>query len=154
MFSCLLKRAIPFTLTFILGATIGGFFKMFRSNESKSVGMFMPYRTYEYNYGRGCDHRRKLLAESKSVIILFKPDAKWPRGLPATTGNDESAPALVRVNFGADGKVHEVKVVGEMRDAVRDAIENAARRIQFEPETINSIPVSITKDVEIRFMSN
>jgi hypothetical protein len=28
----------------------------------------------------------------------------------------------------------------------------AARQIQFEPETVNSVPVTVTREVEIRFM--
>jgi hypothetical protein len=170
MFSHLLKRVIPFTLTFILGATIGGFFKMFRTGETRSVGVFTSYRAYEYNYGmgRGCDHHRNLVAESKPLVILFKPDARWPRGL--LRSEEGVSPVRVRVTFGADGKVQQVEpgsscVIAAQQDwsatskepgktAVWAAVERAARQIQFEPETINSIPVSVTKDVEIRFIGD
>src|SRR5947208_16733012 len=109
MFSHLLKRVIPFTLTFILGATLGGFFKLFRSGETRSVGMFTNYRAYEYNYGmgHGCDHRRTLIAESKPLVILFKPDARWPRDL--LRSEEGVSPVRVRVTFGADGKVQQVE---------------------------------------------
>src|SRR2546423_8789149 len=160
MFSHLLKRVIPFTLTFILGATLGGFFKLFRSGETRSVGVFTSRRAYEYNYGmgHGCDHKRNLVAESKPLVILFKPDARWPRGLEA----EKSAfdPVRVAVTFGADGKVIAATPEGSCFSdsavsrvkSIRDAAERAALMIQFEPETINGIPVSVTKDVEIHFI--
>ena len=34
------------------------------------------------------------------------------------------------------------------------AVERAARQIQFEPETINGMPVSVTKEIEIHFTTN
>jgi hypothetical protein len=159
MYTCLLKRILPFTLTFILGATLGGFVKLFGRGEPGMKRSFVFSR--EYSSGHGCDYRRrKLLAESKPLVILFKPDARWPRGLE--TGKEGVRPMWVSVTFGADGKVHEVETdmdsplasSGIEGDAVRSAIERAARQIQFVPETINGIPVSVTKEVEIRFLSD
>src|SRR2546421_573149 len=170
MFSHLLKRVIPFTLTFILGATIGGFSKLFRSGETRSVGVLTSYRAYEYNYGmgHGCDHRRNLVAESKPLVILFKPDALVPRGVKLEQWQRNT---LVSVTFGADGKVQKVEPAGGGEFAglpggwlaeeqlgnvtpVWNAVERAAQQIQFKPETINGIPVSVTKDIEIRFIDN
>jgi hypothetical protein len=39
-------------------------------------------------------------------------------------------------------------------DTVEKAAEKAAQQIQFEPEMINSVPVSVTKEVEIHFITD
>jgi hypothetical protein len=171
MLTYLLKSALPFTLTFILGAALGGFlFNPFGARTRMSRAVRTELRSYSYGEGRGCKHRRfrqrELVAESKPLVILFKPDARWPRGL-----NSDNESALVSVTFGADGKVQQVGLPGELTSTgvkdrlavhrsiritdlipVWEAVEKAARQIQFEPETINGLPVSVTKDVEIRFM--
>jgi hypothetical protein len=33
-----------------------------------------------------------------------------------------------------------------------DAVENAAREIRFTPETINGVPVTVEREVEMRFL--
>ena len=92
------------------------------------------------------------------IVILFKPDARRPRGVD--TGKGLSA-EWVRVTFGADGKVQQVEPVDNVRwlnaspgtdeAAVWAGIERAARQIRFTPEAINGMPVSVTKEIEIRF---
>jgi TonB family protein len=154
MFSCLLKRVLPFTLTFILGAAVGG---LFRANRAETAAWTWekaaPLLGHEgpFGYGHSCRMRaRNLVAETKPLLIRFKPDARWPRVSEGYTNS-----VWVRVTFGADGKVQDVKQLQTlMPDAVQQAVERAARQIQFEPETINSVPVSVTKEVEIHFMAD
>ena len=77
MTTCLLKRVLPFTLTFIIGATVGGLFNLFGSGETKTVRFT---QSLPYLEGRGCRaYRRNLVAETKPLVILFKPDARLPR---------------------------------------------------------------------------
>jgi hypothetical protein len=172
MFSCLLKRVLPFTLTFILGAVIGGLFK------ARSAGPVMwtwPYSNatpllghegpFGYGYGHSCRMRaRNLVAETKPLVILFKPDAMMPAGRASLrVGTDERVAALV--TFGADGKVRRVEPgsllsscgkasEGLPSGSLWEAVERAARQIQFEPEMINSVPVTVVKEVEIRVTLN
>ncbi len=162
MLTCFLQRVLPFTLTLIIGAALGGFFNPFGARREVSRIMRTELHDYSNSKGRACKQRRfkrhELVAETKPLIILFKPDARWPRGLE--TGKEGVSPALVRVTFGADSKVQEVEPLDNWSRILRDsdmkgawkAVERAARQIQFEPETINSLPVSVTKEVEIRFM--
>lgn len=159
MFSHLLKRALPFTLTLILGATLAGFFNLFgsRGGGGEKVYTFKRHKR-SHGEGRGCDYRRNLLAESKDLVIRFKPDAVWPRGLEA--GKEGVREARVLVTFGADGKVRDVEPAGNWplagrapeEAAVWVAVERAARNIEFTPETLNGRPVSVTKEVKIRFI--
>ena len=168
MLTYLLKSALPFTLTFILGAALGGFFfNPFGVRTRMSRVVRTEFRTYDYSEGRGCKHRRfrqrELVAETKPLVILFKPDARWPYsrdGRVDSRAAQITYPTQVSVTFGADGKVNSVEPVGGWvrgersgtMSVIWDAVEKAARQIQFEPETINGLPVSVTKDVEIRFM--
>jgi ribosomal protein L35 len=167
MFSCLLKRVLPFTLTFMLGAFVGGLFKAHRAGPAawtweRATPLLGHEGPFGYGYGHSCRMRsRYLVAETKPLVILFKPDAILP---PELDSEQWSVGIMsVRVTFGADGKVQRVESVEshrfrgnakeEKRDkreaAIWDAVERAARGIQFKPEMINSVPVTITKEVEI-----
>jgi ribosomal protein L35 len=167
MFSCLLKRVLPFTLTFMLGAFVGGLFKAHRAGPAawtwERVAPLLGHEgPFGYGYGHSCRMRsRYLVAETRPLVILFKPDAILP---PELDSEQWSVGIMsVRVTFGADGKVQRVESVEshrfrgnakeEKRDkreaAIWDAVERAARGIQFKPEMINSVPVTITKEVEI-----
>lgn len=158
MLTCLLKRVLPFTLTFIIGATVGGLFNLFGRGETKPV-RFMQFQPYIE--GHSCRaYRHNLVAETKPLLILFKPDARLPRGLEVQKGDLE--PVRVSVTFGADGKVSYVTPSGgcfsdsavARLKPVREAVEWAARQIQFEPEMVNGMPITVTKEVEIHFMAD
>ncbi|MGB8508063.1 MAG: energy transducer TonB [Pyrinomonadaceae bacterium] len=142
-----LQRGLPFVLTFVIGAAAGGFFKLFQGRTAAGISVLNSYRFHEGDVHRGCARARRLLAESKPLVILFKPDARYPR---AVEGDKSSV--RVSVTFGADGKVQKVEHLELLPDATLQAVERAARQIQFTPQTINSVPVSVTKDVEIHFM--
>jgi hypothetical protein len=156
MLTYLLKSALPFTLTFILGAALGGFFfNPFGVRTRMSRAVRTELRSYSYGEGRGCKHRRfrqrELVAESKPLIIHDTPPVRWPR-----VGEEYYKNSVwVRVTFGADGKVQEVKHLQPLLPkAMLDLAERAARLIYFEPETINGVPVTVTKDVEVPFSSD
>ena len=152
MYLFLLKKALPFTLTFIFGAALSGLTGLFGASEKKSETVIGP-RTYEFN-SRCRMRRHRLVAETKPLAILDVPRAE----LSGTWAENVYAyPVTVDVTFGADGKVREVEPVGswcahgrhETTRAVWDAVERAARRIRFEPETIDGVPVTVTRKVEI-----
>jgi hypothetical protein len=173
MHSYLLKKLLPFALTFIVGTFIGGLFKSHTgpatwtwAERSPVGGGLAP----GYGYGRGCRMRRHdLVAETKPLLILFKPDAIWPkdlnRDLPWWPNIPESyvfPGAKVRVTFGADGRVQRVEPSDEPHPSlgakgdkiVWECMARAARNIQFEPEMVNSVPVTVTRDVEIHFIGD
>jgi hypothetical protein len=158
MYSLLLKKAIPFALTFVIGSFVGGLFKFFVPGAERAE---RPH-AYFYGYGEGrsgCKHARQryLVAESKPLTILFKPDARWPAEL-RVAGQKEVGPVTLSVTFGSDGKVRDVNPAGINFDPIAStawhAAERTARQIQFEPETVNGLPVTVTRDVEIHFMAD
>lgn len=154
MFSLLLKKALPFALTFVAGAALTGLAGLVGlTGGGKKSERALVTRTYDLG-GRCRTRSRRLVAETKPLTILFKPDARWPR----VYGGENSA--RVQVTFGADGRVQNVEPSagrGACRGTVPqkwEAVERAARGIQFAPEVVNSVPVSVTKEVEIHFMGD
>ena len=153
MISLLLKKALPFTLSFVFGAALSGLVGLFGTSEKKADAVLVT-RTYEF--GNRCRMRRhNLVAESKPLVILFKPDARYPLA--------PESRVRVNVTFGADGEVKDVRPLASWSDerdeslvrvkAMWEAVERAARQIRFTPETINGIPVSVEREVEIRFLA-
>jgi len=157
MYSFLLKRALPFTLTFVFGAALGGLVGLFGPSEQK-FGFVGSTRTYEFGSRCRSMRPRNLIAESRPLQILYKPDARY-----LSVGEDADDSARVSVTFGADGEVKAVKPLASWyhgRDdslvrvrAMWDAVEAAARGIRFTPETVNGIPVTVEREVEIDFAS-
>jgi hypothetical protein len=149
MYSFLLKKALPFTLTFVFGAVLGGITGLFGSSEKKAETL-VGTRTYEY--GSRCRMRRhNLVAETRPLNILHKPTVNYPL--------DSAGSVRVNVTFGADGTVKEVSPLtsslGE-RDqslvrmkALWDAVESTAREIRFTPERVDGVPVTVTREVEM-----
>lgn len=155
MYSLLLRKALPFALTFVIGSLVGGLFKA----AGFGGRSYDHPRAFYYDYGEGHScrmryQRRYLVAKSKPLQITFKPDAVF-KGVKGGT-------VPVSVTFGADGTVRMVGLSTFYSDhdarpperAMRDAAVNAAWQIQFQPETVDGVPVTVTRDVEIRFMAD
>lgn len=148
MYSLLLRKALPFALTFILGSLVGGLFKSVGFGGLSAGNA----RSFRYNHGErhSCRmrfQRRDLVAESKPLNITFQPDADGK-----LISQEPYRYIRVSVTFGADGKVQKVERLQYLLpDSILKAAEDAARRIQFEPETVNGVPVTVTRDIDIRF---
>lgn len=162
MYLFLLRKAIPFTLTFVVGAALSGLVGLFRPGATKTEVAAVSY-TREGDPGRrgSCRMGRyKLVAETKPLDIRHVPEARWPLGAERGVGGVPS-PARVRVTFGADGRVREVapltsgfRLSGESLVETKanwEAVERAARLIEFTPETVDGVPVTVARDVEIHF---
>jgi hypothetical protein len=143
-----LKRALPFALTFAVGAAVGGFIQLLRAPVAG--GWFKSNRA-ESRRGCGKKFRRayRPAPESRAPIILFKPDARIPTRVE--TGWHGLKLARVRVTFGDDGKVRAAEALNRWSHEVSDSAERAARQIQFIPATLDGAPTTVTEEVEIRF---
>jgi hypothetical protein len=147
----LLKRALPFTLTFALGAAVGGFFNLFGTREGGRWRSWSHYGTYEGRRGCGKKFRRAYVPESRRPIILFKPDARVPTELAMGAASVGLSATRVRVTFGEDGKVREAVALDRWSREVSEAAERAAQLIRFAPATLDGVPQTVTENVEIRF---
>jgi hypothetical protein len=153
MYSFLLKKALPFALTFIFGAALSALVALFWSGRTSCEAVQVrQFRLEEYGRGRReCRMRRHdLVAESKPLTILNVPGAHYY--IPGT-GIIKSV--RVNVTFGADGKVQKVEHLQPLLPMkTLEAVERAARQIEFTPETINSVPVTVEKEVEIDLVAD
>ena len=75
MYSHLLKKVLPFTLTLVVGAALGGLFQSRRAQTPSWASWHDGRREFGFGERRGHDHcrmrRRYLVAESKPLVFLF-----------------------------------------------------------------------------------
>jgi len=149
MTTCLLKRILPFALTFALGAAIVGIAGLFGAGGG---GVFKR-RAHTYSYGGGgCSkgYRNKPLSESRPLSIQYRPNAVYTsearrRGFTGTV--------RLRVTFGADGAVKAVETLQGQPYGLTQSAERAAWGITFSPSLENGLPVAVTRTVEYDFPS-
>ncbi len=147
MTMCFLKRVLPFTLTFILGAAVAGFAGLLRSGPA---GTFKRAQYGHGGGGCGTAYRYKLLAESKPLTINYRPTAVYTY---AARKNGFTGTVRMRVTFGADGAVKAVETLQGQPYGLTQSAERAAWRTGFTPALENGLPISVTRTVEYDFPS-
>ena len=145
------KRALPFILTFAVGAAVGGFFQLFAARAGRYGRVWDHPETYRGRYS--CDkkfRRHAYVPDSQPPVILFKPDARWPDDYPQTAY--DYAPQFVRVSvtFGDDGKVRAAKALDGRTRGMNESAERAAWQVRFNPATVGGEPTTVTEEVLIR----
>jgi TonB family protein len=142
------KRALPFLLTLVVGVFLGSLFKpVVTSYKSNPVNVGLYERNYEYRYGRGCRSRR-FSSQDTSLVILFKPLASYTE---EARQNEFEGTVRLLVEFRADGKIGDIKVLQSQPYGLTDKAKEAARKIQFKPTVINGESVTVNKEVEFEF---
>ncbi len=149
MTTSLLKRVLPFTLTFVLGAAVAGFAGLLTRD---GAGLF---KRNHYSHGAkrgGCGsaYRHKLLAESKPLSINYRPTAVYTR---EARRRDHTGTVRLRVTFGADGAVKAVETLQGQPYGLTQSAERAAWRTNFTPALENGLPISVTRVIEYDFPS-
>jgi TonB family protein len=164
-----LKRILPFTLTFVVGAGLGGFAGLFKSRTVETGRT--TYLSGDFAR-RGCKGKRERYAHAypaydregeartnvvatqsfpadsamfesgsdwRPVVVLSSPDPVYPR-----EARRYRAGGVVRLSvlFGADGKAKVEEVVNALPDGLTEAAKEAARAIVFTPATLGGKPVS------------
>ena len=151
MLTCLLKRVLPFTLTFAVGAALGWLFNVHGTVERFVVLERQHIPLDGYGYGRSCRmYRRNLVAETKPLVVLEQPPAVY-----TTEAKRHGFAGAVRlsVTFGADGTIKNIERLRGQIYGLTEAAERAAWRIKFIPAMENGLPITITRTVEYDFPS-
>jgi TonB family protein len=142
MFTCLVKRVLPFMFALIAGlmatavvgtVTHGGPERFFRR---------------EGHAHRSCPHMNKFAAYSTPVIISFKPQPVRTR---SATRDGVTGVVELQMTLGRDGSVSEIVPVSELPDGLTEEAVRAAKDIKFSPATVNGEPVDTTQNIKFSF---
>ena len=161
----MLKRILPFVLTLLAGIALWGAINFYgaRKNNLAPTGNTL-------NNKRDCilfNHQLSALkgeAEAttecsirargsfadvvKRLKIINKPEAQYTQ---AARRNETAGTVRLRVEFGADGRVTDVQPLVTLPDGLTEEAAKAARKIEFIPEMVNGVPMSVKKTVEYNF---
>jgi TonB family protein len=78
---------------------------------------------------------------TRRLVIKAKPKAEYT---DEAKKNRTEGKVVLRVVFGADGQIGEIKPVHELPSGLTEMAIEAARRVKFEPEMRDGQPVSKT----------
>jgi TonB family protein len=143
-----LKRILPFTLTFVIGASLGGFAGLFKTRTTYTTrrGEFVLRGS---GFERGHGHRS--CRTSTPVVHTFEPNTRytreaWEKGITGTV--------RLRVTFGADGEIKAVEPVLGLPYGLTEEAEKVAWRAKFIPATERGRPITVTKEMDYVFSLN
>ena len=148
--SCFLKRALPFTLTLMLGAALGNFFGLINLSGGRAAATRAESRRERAAYG--CSYsRHKSYVQSTAVVPVSEPNTKytreaWERGVTGVV--------RLRVTFHADGYISNVETVEGLPYGLTEEAVKVAWQKKFIPATENGKPVSVTQEVDYIFSLN
>lgn len=153
MFS-FLKRALPFTLTLIIGVTLGTLFNLFSASPQTQPRVLR----YEGSYttgggsGSGCRSRRRSYYEdNRSARIISQAQ---PTYTAEARRNQTEGDVTLRVTLGADGTVTEIKTVTTLPYGLTEQAIRAARLIKFVPATRGGSPIDEMRTITYSFNLN
>lgn len=149
----LLKRALPFLLTLILGLLLGS---LFGASHRPAPEGFRFYRSDfpsdEGSFRYHCPHRRDSYGYAYNynspLMIMHRPEAVYTA---AARREGVSGVVKLRVTFGSDGVVTDIKPVETLGGGLTDEAVKAARNIEFKPAYVGGRPAEATKYIEYHF---
>jgi TonB family protein len=155
MFSAiLLKKALPFVVTFFFGATAAGLFSGFGTFNIIPVsepGLTSRSEPATWSRSEKCRKKRGHHAAydvDQAVQIVSKPT---PRYTEAARAKNIEGRVVLRVTFFSNGTVGPISVVEGLPYGLTESAIEAAREITFEPQLADGHAVTNTSTVEYRF---
>lgn len=145
MFACFLKRALPFSLTLLIGSGLGSILSS--TPRSDSVRRFAAVTTTTSRHSCGM-RNRAAVAESTPLIVTFEPVTRLTE---AARRNKTTGTVDLLVRFGADGQATVVDRITTLPDGLTEEAERAAERTVFKPATINGRPYTVTEVRQFSF---
>jgi TonB family protein len=149
------KRALPFLITLIIGVFLGSLFKSAVTRYELKAGGYSYSNGSGYRGGRCPQHkysrdylREERTSEATSPMILFKPA---PTYTDAARQNGFEGTVKLLVEYRANGKVGEIKVLEEQPYGLTEEAIEAASGIIFNPAMKDGETVTVTKEEEFHF---
>jgi TonB family protein len=140
-----LKRVLPFVLTLIVGAALGSIGSLMHTRPAKEMPRDFVLESHSC---RAHSAFAMTPNNSSPLVIRFKPVATYT---DAARRDQISGQVRLRAVFGADGTVSNIETVSTLPDGLTEEAVSAAKRIEFNPATINGEPISVTRTVEYNF---
>lgn len=137
MLAYLLKRALPFTLTLILGSGLWGVF----GSRRAAHGGGGPGR---YRFA----HQRKVNCASTPVRILSQPEKNYTRD---AVRNRTTGVVKLLVQFNSDGTTTVLDQLSALPDGLTEEAQRIAEQTRFVPATVNGEAVSATREMNYIF---
>jgi hypothetical protein len=142
MFASIIKRAIPFTLTLLVGSGLGS---ILSSTSTRDATFRSSVTTTTTSRARSCatSHRRISEAvQSTPLVVTFEPNTRLTE---AARRNKTVGVVELLVRFDAEGKATVVDHLTTLPDGLTEEAERAAERTLFKPATINGRPYAVTE---------
>lgn len=144
--SYFLKRALPFTLTLIVGAALGGVVHLFGTRADNPVSVPRARRHYD------CPSSRTYTArpEYPSVVAtpVFEPNTRYTR---EAWNHGVTGVVRLRLTISADGDVTSVETIEGLPYGLTEEAQKVAWRTKFEPARVNGQPVAATQNEDYIF---
>ena len=133
----MLKTVLPFSITFIIGATLGGWMN--------PLDFYAHSRPTNVSYSRRVSHSRTWVV----IHSLGENPCRQVNVYHVGTNGYylDNRPIEVHALLGADGTVSKVYPSEIYLDGSTDDAISAAERIRFTPATRDGVPISVWLDV-------
>lgn len=143
------KRALPFLLTLLVGVFLGSLFKTATTSYQPKFAYVVKQESsgHENRYRYGC-RTRSYRSEDSAPVITFKPLATYTESARL---NEFEGTVRLLVEYRADGTIGDIDVLQGQPYGLTDEAKEAARDIRFKPATRNGEPVTVNKEVEFQF---
>lgn len=131
-----MKRALPFIITLIVGALMGNIFGFQRTANRQECGnhFFAHKRTHRY--------------AAAPLRILYQPETRYT---PEGKKNRTTGVVTLLVRFDPDGTATVVERLTQLPYGLTDEAVRVAEQTRFSPATRNDQPVAQTKEMNYIF---
>lgn len=146
MFTNALKRALPFTLTLIVGIAFGSLVNLF--SKGTSVAPAPRFEPPTYHARGGCGKRRRSAIPPTPLNIISEPSKRYTK---EAFKNKVTGVVRLRITYGSNGSILDVEPLTTLPYGLTEEAERVAWQINFEPATVNGLPVTVTQDQDYIF---
>lgn len=140
MSTTLMKRALPFLITLVIGMGLGNIFS-FQRNATRHGGV-SGYRLRQHRSVETC--QRHAPNEGTQLKILSQPNTRYT---PQALKNRTAGVVALVVRFNADGTTTVVNRALTLPDGLTEDAERVAEQTRFVPATIGGQPVAVSMEM-------
>ncbi len=147
------RRILAFYFAAMIGLLGVNLFRIMDSPAKQSLMLECVRASYLVNSNNdfnGDSHigRKKFSRFSDSIKVLSTSQSRYP---VSAIGASVQGSVMLRVTFLGSGRIGKIRVINPLPCGLTERAIEAARKIEFYPESINEIPRSVTRRVQYNF---